>query len=141
MTGPSSELSDGRPVFGKPGKQPSRFVVVESRQSQGFESNPAATIRASAGESRSIPPGLDQGFVDPFRITMKLQFEINPLHPMAAAGMGTDRVIVVNVRRRHDSEATLAIDPVEAYDLFLGKRRWFRHQKTPGIGMAPFLRD
>src|SRR4051812_26780629 len=61
--------------------------VIDRFLAQRGEANPALASGAAARESGPLPPGSDQGLVDPFRIAVQLQLEIDPFHRLIAPVM------------------------------------------------------
>ena len=78
---------------------------------------PALAVGTTADEAPSLPPSLDQGLRDPLRVTVKLELEVDPLHPMAAAWMWAGRFVVMNVQRCQSAGPAFAVEAIEGFPL------------------------
>jgi hypothetical protein len=74
--------------------------------------NPWHPARAAAGEAVALPPRPDQRPVDPLRISVPFELEVDPFHRQAAAGMRAGDVVVMDVGRGHRAESSLAIESI-----------------------------
>ena len=48
---------------------------------------------------------------------MEFELEVDPLHLMVTVRVRAVRIIVMDVRRRHDAESTFAVEAVEDFEL------------------------
>ena len=112
----SSKLSHGIPVLGKP-EILARLVLVESLHLQRREPDPALAVRTTTEEASAVPPGADQGFIDPLRIPMQFELEIDPLHLVATTLMRAGRFVVMDVRRRHGVKSTFAVEAIQGFPI------------------------
>jgi hypothetical protein len=46
---------------------------------------------------------------------MKLELEVDPLHPLGAARVGAGGIVVMNMRRRHGAESTFTVEAIESF--------------------------
>ena len=72
------------------------FVVVESLHLERCETYPSVAVRTAADKAAPFPPGADQGFVDSLRVAVKLELEIDPLHPVTTTLMRAGRLVVMD---------------------------------------------
>jgi hypothetical protein len=93
----SSKLGKSRPVDWQLRKL-TGLILINGRHAEGPETKPSAARGAMADKPKTFPPGTDEGLVDSFRIAMKFQLEIDPLHSMATAGVRADWIVIVNLR-------------------------------------------
>src|SRR5262245_27103271 len=94
------------PLLRQP-RQATRLLMAQRLHPQRGEANPSTARRTATGEARAVPPGENERLVDTFAIAEQLQLKVDPFHLVSAAGVGAVRVIVVDVRRRHLTEAPL----------------------------------
>jgi hypothetical protein len=117
----SRKLSHGVPVAGKL-EILSRTLVVNGFHLARSKSNPFLTGWTTADESASLPPRPDRRLVDTCRVAVKLEFEVDPLHVMRAARMGTSWLVIMDMKRRHGAEPTFAVEAVQCFQLGSGNR-------------------
>src|SRR5262245_17767085 len=82
----SSELGDRVPVLGEL-REPTGVRIVDRLHRPRREADPSTAPWAAADEASPLPPGSDQRFVDALRIAVEFELEIDPLHPVIAAGV------------------------------------------------------
>src|SRR5262249_31282649 len=110
------DVGEGVQVLGQPGIL-GRLILVDGLHFQRRKPYPALAVGTTADEAPSLPPSLDQELRDPLSVSVTLELEVNPLHPMAASRMRAGRFVVMNVRRRHGAESTFAVETIEGFQL------------------------
>jgi hypothetical protein len=75
----------------------SRVIICERFHAQCRETNPTIATGTTARKAASFPPRADEGLIHVLGIAKELQLEVNPLHPVGTSGMGTVRIVVVDV--------------------------------------------
>ena len=93
----SRKLSQRVPVVGKMWVLGSQ-LFVNHLHLERRETNPVAARRTTTDETGSVPPRSDQRLVNAFRIAVKLELEVDPLHMLRATRMGACGFVVMDVR-------------------------------------------
>jgi hypothetical protein len=70
---------------------------------------------ATADETQSLPPGADERFIKSLGVTMKLELEVDPLHPVGASLVRTTGVVVMDVGQCHRAKPTFSVEAIELF--------------------------
>jgi hypothetical protein len=73
-------------------------LVVNRLHLERRETNPVAARRTTTDETGAVPPRSDQRLVNSFRIAVRLELEVDPLHMLRATRMGASGFVVMDVR-------------------------------------------
>src|SRR5260370_3614872 len=93
------------------------------------------TIGTPADESGPFPPGPNHRHINAVPITVKLQMKLDPLHLVAASGMRTKGIMIMDVRRSHLAETPFTIYAVQLRD-FSGSRNMERHNRCSSCALS-----